>query len=58
MRLARNLCPLLTILLLVSGCQVDNSLPVGRFINQFDTTQSLELKLDASQTSLVLTLRC
>jgi hypothetical protein len=40
-------------LLFVSGCQGGNSLPVGTFINQHDTTQSLELTLDASQTSNV-----
>jgi hypothetical protein len=53
MRLARNLCLPIIVLLFVSGCHGDNSLPVGTFINQHDTTQSLELNLDASQTSNV-----
>ena len=53
MRLARNLLPLLSILLFVSGCQGGAALPVGKFIDQGDTAQSLELKLDASQTSNV-----
>ena len=51
MRLTRNLRPVLSILLFVSGCQGGAAtLRVGTFINQRDTTQSLELKQDASQT--------
>jgi hypothetical protein len=53
MRLPWNLSPLLTVLLLVSGCQGGNPLPIGTFINQRNATQSLELKLDPSQTSNV-----
>jgi hypothetical protein len=54
MGLKRRLFPLLSILLCVSGCQGGaGTLPVGTFINQRDTTQSLELKQDASQTSNV-----
>lgn len=50
MRSTWNLLPFLSILLFVSGCQGGAALPVGTFINQRDTTQSLELKPDASQT--------
>jgi hypothetical protein len=53
MRLVRNLCALLSVLLFGFGCEGASSLPVGTFINQRDTTQSLELKLDPSQTSNV-----
>ena len=43
MRLTRNLRPVLSILLFVFGCQGGAaSLRVGTFINQRDTTQSLE----------------
>jgi len=49
-----NLRLFLFVLLFVTGCQRGaTTLPVGTFINQRDTTQSLELKPDPSQTSNV-----
>ena len=49
-----NLRLFLFVLLFVTGCQRGaTTLRVGTFVNQRDTTQSLELKLDPSQTSNV-----
>src|SRR5262245_58831303 len=49
--------PLFALLLLpfVSGCYSGSGpRPVGTFVNQYDTTQVLQLTLDPSQTSNVL----